>query len=63
MEPTSEEPKTNAAEVAAKAAIKAQLKSLKAERDKALEAKDGKGLKKVRRKMHGLKRRLRTAAS
>ena len=39
-----------------KASIKAQIKTLKGERDTALEAKDSARLKQIRRKMHRLKR-------
>jgi hypothetical protein len=46
-----------------KAKIKAKIKELKAERDKALEAHDSKALKKVRRKIHKLKHRLRSASA
>jgi DNA-binding IclR family transcriptional regulator len=44
-----------------KAQIKARLRQLKAERDKALEAHDGTALRSVRRQMHSLKRRIRAA--
>ena len=62
MEQTSEatKQKTGAGAVD-KAAIKNEIKALKADRDKALGAKDGKELKKVRRKIHDLKHRLRSA--
>jgi hypothetical protein len=42
-----------------KAAIKGQIKKLKAQRGKALEAHDHSELKKVRRKIHRLKRKMR----
>lgn len=42
--------------------IKSEIKKLKMERNAALEAHDGKRLKVVRRKIHGLKRQLRGAA-
>ena len=41
-----------------KAAIKSQIRELKGKRDAALEARDRKELKRVRREIHGLKRRL-----
>ena len=44
-----------------KAAIKAQIKQLKVERAKALEAHDHKQLKIVRRKIHRCKRQIRAA--
>jgi hypothetical protein len=44
-----------------KASIKAKLRQLKAERDKALEARDHERLKAVRRQMHHLKRRIHAA--
>lgn len=44
-----------------KAAVKAKLRQLKAQRDKALEAHDHEQLKQVRRQMHRLKRRIRAA--
>jgi hypothetical protein len=44
-----------------KAAVKARLKKLRAERDQALQAHDGKQLKAIRRQMHRLKRRIRAA--
>jgi DNA-binding IclR family transcriptional regulator len=43
-----------------KAAIKARIKALKVDRDKALEARDPKELKKVRRQIHKLKHELRS---
>jgi DNA-binding IclR family transcriptional regulator len=43
-----------------KPAIKARIKALKLERDKALEAHDPKELKKVRRQIHRLKHELRS---
>jgi hypothetical protein len=45
-----------------KAKIKARIRELKSERDKALEAHDHRELKKVRRQIHRLKHRLRAAA-
>ena len=44
-----------------KRAIKAQIKALKAERDKALEAHDHAQLKVIRRKIHRCKRQIRSA--
>ena len=44
-----------------KAAIKAQIKTLKSRRDKALEAHDHNELKSVRRKIHHLKRMIHKA--
>ena len=44
-----------------KAGVKARIRQLKAERDTALEAHDRKQLKAVRRQMHRLKRRIRSA--
>ena len=44
-----------------KASLKSKIKTLKAKRDEALEAKDSKALKKVRRHIHSLKRRLHKA--
>ncbi len=44
-----------------KAAIKAQIKTLKDRRDKALEAHDHRELKSVRRKIHHLKRMIHKA--
>jgi DNA-binding IclR family transcriptional regulator len=44
-----------------KASIKARLRQLKDERDKALDARDRKQLKALRRRMHRLKRRMRAA--
>ena len=52
-----------AAKGAAKADAKARLRALKAERDKALAAHDGKQLAAVRRQMHGLKRRIKKASA
>jgi hypothetical protein len=46
-----------------KAPLKAKLKQLKAERDKALAAHDRKQLKAVRRQIHALNRRLRIATA
>jgi DNA-binding IclR family transcriptional regulator len=45
-----------------KPAIKARIKALKGERDKALEAHDHKELKKLRRQIHKLKHELRSHA-
>ena len=45
-----------------KAKIKAEIQALKSERDKWLEAHDSKELKRVRRKIHALKHKLRAAA-
>ncbi len=45
-----------------KAKIKARIKALKVERDKALEAKDRAELKGVRRKIHKLRHTLRKSA-
>ena len=44
-----------------KGEIKARIKKLKADRDKALEGHNHKQLKLVRRKIHGLKRKIRKA--
>ena len=44
-----------------KSKIKAKIRKLKADRQKALDAHDSKELKKVRREIHGLKRKLRRA--
>ncbi len=44
-----------------KRAIKLQIRELKAKRDAALEAHDSVELKRVRRKIHRLKRRVRAA--
>ena len=44
-----------------KAKVKATIKSLKTDRLKALEAKDGDKLKRVRRRIRSLKRRIRAA--
>jgi hypothetical protein len=46
-----------------KAAVKSQMKELKKQRDAALEAHDHAELKKVRRQLHGLRRKLRKAAA
>jgi hypothetical protein len=46
-----------------KAGIKAQMKSLKKQRNAALEAHDHAQLKEVRRQLHGLRRSLRKAAA
>lgn len=45
-----------------KGEIKSQIRELKMERDKALEAKDHGKLKEVRRQIHQLKHKLRRAA-
>jgi hypothetical protein len=42
-----------------KAAIKAQIRELKAKRDEALKAHDHAGLKAARRRIHRLKRKIR----
>jgi hypothetical protein len=52
-----------AAKSAAKAEAKARIRALKAERDKALAAHDGKQLAAVRRQMRGLKRRIKKASA
>lgn len=44
-----------------KASVKAQIKALKGDRDTALEAKDPKQLKRIRRQIHRLKRQLHKA--
>lgn len=44
-----------------KAKVKAQIKTLKAKRDAALEAGDGKQLRFVRRRIHSLKRKIHKA--
>lgn len=44
-----------------KASIKARIKELKLDRDKALDAGDSKELKQIRRQMHRLKRTIRRA--
>jgi hypothetical protein len=44
-----------------KGALKKRIKSLKGERDKALEAHDRQQLKQIRRQIHRLKRRIRAA--
>lgn len=41
--------------------VKARIRKLRAERDAALEAKDGAELKRLRRQIHRLKHRLRAA--
>jgi hypothetical protein len=46
-----------------KAAVKAQMKTLKAQRDAALHSRDHAQLKTVRRQLHELKRTLRKAAA
>jgi len=45
-----------------KAAIKAQIHSLKQERDAALQEKNSEQLRRVRRQIHGLKRKIRRLA-
>jgi len=45
-----------------KAAVKAQMKALKVQRNSALESHDHAGLKTVRRQLHELRRTLRKAA-
>ena len=42
-----------------KAAIKARMRTLRAERDKAAEAHDSARLKQIRRELHGLNHRIR----
>ncbi len=44
-----------------KAAVKAQIKALKVERDQALDTGDSKELKQIRRRIHRLKRKIRRA--
>ncbi len=44
-----------------KAKIKSKIRELKTKRDEALEARDKKQLKEIRRQIHGLKRKLRKA--
>jgi DNA-binding IclR family transcriptional regulator len=44
-----------------KAKVKAKIRQLKAEREKAIEAHDHAQLKQIRRQMHHLKRRIRAA--
>ncbi len=46
-----------------KAAIKARIRRLKVDREKALEAHDPGQLKEVRRQIHDLKRRIRSATT
>jgi len=46
-----------------KRGVKARLRALKAERDKALQAHDHAQLKSVRRQMHSLNRKLRAATA
>jgi hypothetical protein len=46
-----------------KGALKAKLRQLKAERDKALQAHDHAQLKAVRRQMHRMRRKLRIATA
>ena len=46
-----------------KSGLKARLRALKAERDKALQAHDHAQLKSVRRQMHSLNRKLRAATA
>jgi hypothetical protein len=43
-------------------AVKRQIRELKVHRQQVLEAKDGKALKRTRRKIRGLKRKIRKAA-
>jgi hypothetical protein len=45
------------------AGVKAKIRALKAERGRALEARDAAALKRARRGIHRLKRRLRAAAA
>jgi hypothetical protein len=44
-----------------KGPVKAKIKALQAERDKALAAHDGKQLKQIRRQIHRLNRKIRAA--
>ena len=44
-----------------KGVIKAEIRQLKTQRDELLQARDHRELKKIRRKMHHLKRRIREA--
>jgi protein-arginine kinase activator protein McsA len=44
-----------------KSSVKARIRRLKADREKALEARDHGQLKQVRRQIHNLKRRIRAA--
>ncbi len=44
-----------------KGALKAQIRELKAKRDAALEAHDPTALKRIRRKIHRLKHKIRAA--
>ncbi len=44
-----------------KSKIKAEIRKLKVDRQTALEAKDRKGLKQIRREIRGLKRKIRKA--
>lgn len=44
-----------------KAAVKRQIRQLKVQRDAALVAKDRRELKRVRRQIHGLKRKIKKA--
>lgn len=46
-----------------KAAIKAQITSLKLERDTALQEKNSEQLRRVRRQIHRLKRKIRRLAA
>jgi hypothetical protein len=46
-----------------KAPLKARLRQLKGERDKALEAHDAKQLKSVRRQIHAINRKIRAATA
>lgn len=46
-----------------KSGLKVRLRALKAERDKALQARDHAQLKSVRRQMHSLNRKLRAATA
>ena len=46
-----------------KAAIKARMRRLKAERDKALDAHDSKSLKAIRRQLHALNHQMRAHVS
>jgi hypothetical protein len=51
------------AETADKKTIKEQIRGLKKDRDAALESKDSVQLKRVRRRIHRLKRHLRRATA
>jgi hypothetical protein len=57
IEPPQEELSSDT--VQTKGELKNQIQKLKIERDRLIEAHDSKGLKKVRREIHGLKRRIK----